>query len=1544
MNGDCIYTININGKKVSMNLMELTEHFYKTTDKLKRSDIYSSDEKVEATRKILGKFITKEYRESLKKDVLKIDVLDFVTKELPQEILETLEFTGQTRLNPEYIEENRIKEWIKLKTLSGEDVPNVIDHERLAHFMALPELSNLPREKVNFHLTDILDTIALEEKTKKLGSDLHKALKNLISYEGDFTHSVVASSIKSIYSNNQEILSGNEVAWINKFETVLYNIYQNFDKFNYVMSEVPVGTMNDSSMAQLKGTLDVLAIDDNGSPQIYDFKISKKPFRDWDLVKLQQTDWQLVLYRQLLSQYLPVENTTINILPIEVGDMVDGKLLPINFIVSTPINRIISYKFESIAQKLIPRKVFISYDPEKRQDYLDDLKLLFDDSYEIKTSSQDDNVERIVQSAKKRGRWSFSNDFDLESEGIKKGINTIEDLKASGEYKTEAEKETEFRKKIEIYVARLKEHKTKNVREIKHSIASAINSEGGAITRKVPEEQAMLNKVLKDYINGTHKIIEVSDDVSSLGFILLENITNGRIVVVDITAYNKYASAEFNKDLLFEDVEYVKTFAFLNRFYDDLGLNRTEIEEILIINPDGRQLGTRDLSSAFNTYIKLVTKKKISNKLTQNNIPNLQSRVETVIKNLLRSYKGKNYNGVESVFKVFFDENVHDMSYEKALNIEKAVLEAFPRLKEKEMLWKSGVAFEDDIEYLYAMLQQLIFVKSGQTLHGDFLGMRDFSFAFSDFKSLFAAFYTKDQEEYTKDHKKITGIMGSLMLITPDKVPSNDLRSINKIIQVTNNLIRQNFIKQSSKLQKLTRDFYKNIGYTNFEQNFWGQSRSKYKNMFRTTKSGDVSEEMKVKNPYDNNSLLTDIERKYLKSILFEIQRYLLNISDSDAAKIDISTLEAIEKTDSSGKIMKAIFEDKYFDIPLVRSEQLDKYGKVLFGGIQGIARSMKDNIGEFNNLLNVRELTEEDLSASRATQAGLHEMYDVYSRQTTASKLEAIKRHKTMDYWELNLDTIAHKVAFNKIRKNFVDKKLPIIKSYIWTMKLLGGRTNEDMSKELKYVERQLKLGLFDEAIIEEEFGDVTKVAAVIKRITTVGMLALRPVLMAKEMTIGLFKGFSLASTKMFGEELFDSKSLASALTKLATIDKKFSQEWNLIDRINHHYAFANLDMGSYSNRVKTDRRGIMKGLSPWLYAFNTIPDYYNRMALFLAKMIYDGSYEAHTLVDGNIVYDPKKDKRFSYYLENRDKYKDSKGNFIPAPKDEKYNRQRNLYILLIQQVNTDRAGLIEPYTEKDLVDVAYSELERNSFKSLTDTAYGYYDKDAQSQLHNTAFGVIFLQFMQYWPGKMQLWFGKPTKPEDSPIGKYVQKKRLDENGVEKLLWREAIYDEITGEFTGEFKDTFENTGDPWLAWEGIPQEGLAYAVAYTIQDILTGKGKAALSNRARIHRVEYAMLDALLLVLFWGFIVALIKGYVADFGRDSVGGELLAFAEATSKKILHEQNLFQNTVGAIRTEPAFYTYTTQVAGDIEDLIMGDTNFRNSLSKNLKMFEFLQE
>jgi hypothetical protein len=285
--------------------------------------------------------------------------------------------------------------------------------------------------------------------------------------------------------------------------------------------------------------------------------------------------------------------------------------------------------------------------------------------------------------------------------------------------------------------------------------------------------------------------------------------------------------------------------------------------------------------------------------------------------------------------------------------------------------------------------------------------------------------------------------------------------------------------------------------------------------------------------------------------------------------------------------------------------------------------------------------------------------------------------------------------------------------------MKLLAGKENEDISDQLQYISDQMSLSVFDQPIIDKEFKDYVKSAAIVKTISTAAMLAFKPASLIKEMTIGVFKGISLAATQIYGKDQFTIKDLAAAYKKLMTIDNKFSTEFNLIDKLNQYYRFANMDVNAISKKLQTDRRGLLRGTGRYMYMCNTIPDYYNRLSIFLAKMIHDGSYEAHILVDGVFKYDPTKDKRFEYYLSNRDKHMKS-GKYIPAAGDFKYNEQRQRYILLQQQLNKEYKGEVI-FEEEDLPNKAYSEIERTSMKSFTDMAYGYYDKDAQSQANNT-------------------------------------------------------------------------------------------------------------------------------------------------------------------------------------------------------------------------------
>jgi hypothetical protein len=106
----------------------------------------------------------------------------------------------------------------------------------------------------------------------------------------------------------------------------------------------------------------------------------------------------------------------------------------------------------------------------------------------------------------------------------------------------------------------------------------------------------------------------------------------------------------------------------------------------------------------------------------------------------------------------------------------------------------------------------------------------------------------------------------------------------------------------------------------------------------------------------------------------------------------------------------------------------------------------------------------------------------------------------------------------------------------------LRAGVANKEISKELQYIVDRLKLATYDSPIHDPEFDDIVHSVATVKKITTAGMLAFRPVILAKELSIGLYRAMTLASAKLYGKNQFGYKSVFKALSKMMTIDKKFT------------------------------------------------------------------------------------------------------------------------------------------------------------------------------------------------------------------------------------------------------------------------------------------------------------------------------------------------------------------------------------------------------------------
>jgi hypothetical protein len=294
-------------------------------------------------------------------------------------------------------------------------------------------------------------------------------------------------------------------------------------------------------------------------------------------------------------------------------------------------------------------------------------------------------------------------------------------------------------------------------------------------------------------------------------------------------------------------------------------------------------------------------------------------------------------------------------------------------------------------------------------------------------------------------------------------------------------------------------------------------------------------------------------------------------------------------------------------------------------------------------------------------------------------------------------------------------------------------------------------------------------------------------------------------------GEKVFTIKNLKKASTLVYSDLFKHTNVVTLSSGVNELYGLNDQDTSSYVQNNMSNKNGIFN-IDRLAYKMSSRPDYYNRLTIFLTQMESDGCLDAHSIKDGELVYDWKKDKRFDAF---------ANGN----TGDPRYNEQRALYVRMMKQLEKEgcrdsNGELIvwknEYLTNPKALPKAYTTQQSEGYKALADQIYGYYSHERKSMIHSTLLGALFMQFKTYWSGKKNQYLQKGGVKLQ---GRYVM--ATDAEG-KQLYWKIDENGNLTDEMTTE-KQSIEV---PVYKWEGQWQEGIFVTIAEILRDIKDGNG----------------------------------------------------------------------------------------------------------------------
>lgn len=1475
--------------------------------------------------------------------------------------------------------ENFIKEkdFVKEKHIIDNQTPQLLSPvfedsnyktEAIKSLLAMPKYKSMAED--NLEATKLLvekeidAELKADEKMYKISKKVTGFMTAMIGSHGIRPKRVISdaeidSLINLIVEYNKSIDESFELVEPEKVRNLIrarlfdwYNAYINnssaihLSDF-YLNKQQPIG-----AHSGINSPVSFLEVNNSGVTDIFEIKVSRNDFSDWHSAKILRTDYKLGINRQLLENVLPANQSTrfssLYILPVVFPVNNKGLININNFYIGEAIERTKSTTHKtalldstgSITQKLrklLPTKIKANLKESEELMLLTDsiLKAMFP-KYNFRT--------KIIQTDAER----TANRIIENSKGSKvlRKHNSLTQTYIEEENTPEGQER--FKKKVADLFQEAAAHKDSEMDNIMKTLNEAKKS--GNIDNKGYTSDGF-KQTFSKYLNNDWELVTNRPELLSAGILLFKNNASLVIEAVSITVNTLdqvnnlglgntilgkfYKNSEFKgNDKIWNastsHIEIIKALTVLNNMPHLLkGYAIKDIKVFDLIS--GKASWSNNIDNAYYNFDLLLKTIKPDIAVTNNFKSEIKvlSPFETIYTNMLEAVKQLNNSLINSSVNKITKEDLctNNERLKYFIDLRNKLREKYPSLEKLSSTRVSDLSAPE--VYLDTMLSAGISWFGGITTEFDY-DVPNYGASISDATHMFKTWIFGSAPDYDSKNRKVVGILQGSQLSTNDALPSEYTTRLNDIISLTQNKITAHYNKIKNSVIKVTNQMYSDLNRSGAEKLLIGNA-DKYHEVFFEKNGDKISSDFKLKNPWDPKVNLTSVQLKYLKQYVHFLYLY------GKYANTELNTLEKFENSEEFQKMLVEGTLDKLLKVPLIKKQSLSALKSLTTDGFRKFIGNTYDsmvNAIDFNDALGKEKDDLGQRIGAYNSVNGFGKMYNRFDSQESEEFRNSLIEQHGVGHFEVNLDTLILKYAFENLRENYFNEVLPILDSGVQMMKFYGAKTGriEETEKALETFFDQVKISVFNISPVQgTEAEDFLGIVRTAQQVTSFMALALRPVSLIKELVVGTIKNVSFAWSKIYGEDSFGEGHLMKAYNLLIS-----KEDYSLVMELNNNYRIANRDMNQIVDKTKVDRHGL-NFFSNFLYWSNTAPDYVNRLSLFLAKMIKDGCYEAHSLdEDGNLIYDPFKDERYSYYLKMREKYG---YNFKLG--DDKYNDQRSLYLTQIETFNSEMILSSEKaLTEKDLLPAAYTHKEKESIKTFTEIAYGYYDHERSPLIKHLPLGIVFGQFMTFWPAKVKYYFGKDgTK---SKRGHWNHKSDLIDGKRVKFYVKYEM-GEDGNPIRLEVPETELKPGDPRAkAWEwiGDPSEGLMYSLGLVTRSLVKGESLDGLDPQ-RLNNAKLMLHDLLVAM------IAILLG-IALFSKDTgVDGikeksnwdEMGQYEKVAARIILRATKEFDpfSLVGAVQTTPAFISKLSEATADFKGLFAGDGDilefFRNNIS-----------
>lgn len=1160
-------------------------------------------------------------------------------------------------------------------------------------------------------------------------------------------------------------------------------------------------TGKDEECKEIIGIIDLLVVDGEGKTHIFDFKTSPKEYHDYAKAKERGFTYQLAVYDRILQHYgIRTSNGSTSIIPIKLDDFnYDNSQDKYTF-------RSISYeitkndeskvhikdlpikgdaKIEKNIDEFLPSQVKLEVFADNLLERVQKGMAALCPTYQQQKNMDDAQIREMIDKAggftpNKNGELVFKFNY-----GFGEPIRIPAD---------EPHQEAEMFRQVKEEIASWPRKKQNMVEGFKDDFNEAVR-EGTrfefkhARMGKGKQNSNYISELITPYCDGTYELID-NPAALYLGIVMLQSKEDDTVTVLKLTGatldfQHEFAPGRTNMNGAFvpdidEDSKgnslMLKSInANIEALEAMLALQHLEysqeynIREIKVINPyqqKGQPVSNKELLYTFKDLINRSNQKGLNilegseNKFEgQNPKIKLLSDAERLKADFMRIMRADTFG--ESTVK--FDEQIRpEITRLNALDWNNDV--------PKEKLYSELDELRKKLEACYPAQTKAVARDLGTLLKPENQLYNAIMMTMMELKGINVRQQIKDADNWLENKNIFKYGYEGLMMENSGNFKSATLNQLTKSASNVFQKVKDKVNRENVKVRHLVDALKKEKNYGWVRSNITGNQTNLYKNMTFVDSDGDFL--------FVNPNTLSGAEKEFLEHALDVINKNRWPTQSEE-------TLKQWKETNNP----------QYYRVPLMAAST----GSIM--STNDMLAAGKDRLSKWSPKNAMRDIEEkamgffnDEQSSSQDSQEKLYEMNNIFEYGESDQRERMLSGENGANAFEHNVERILLAHCYTYELQNQMSKEMPLIKAAALAISMQGAGANSEkgnFNNVIDYIEKYTKGVIKNQSIVDKKLRPAQAITGKARQAASFLALAFSPIQFNYQSLEGLWKACSLIIRKPDGTNAFTVKNMWDAAKEAYKDLAHYSETPTKCQLMNETYGLNDMDATQFTERINSDH-GIWTHFTDFAFRLSSRPDYYNRSTIWGAQMRADGTWDAHEVIDGALVYHFDKDARYAALKTH--------------PKGSaEYNEALSKYIAALEQFKIE--GVTNPDGSElkfgDDLPRAYTNLEAQGMKAIADGMYGYYNHENRSMINATFLGGLATQMKTYWSAKKNQYL--------APGGVKLMGKWEDykENG-EQLFYQVDDKGEI------DLSKPFVRAGEPGNSgvkvqkWKGQWQEGI--------------------------------------------------------------------------------------------------------------------------------------